>query len=360
MDHSYYRDKISAYSDGALEHQERELIRRHLEECADCQNLLEKLNHFSATVEEKSGLKNDEYFENLAKRIEQRIAAPQEKVVDVRDLRWKSIWWKISAAAASLILVGTIGYYQYQDDQEMPARVLDDLRTNQNAAAVKTDSVSANEEAEIQGGRSDGKELVGKVTESEKEQVKREQSNLPVGQEKDKQPLQDKDILGNDSYHAPSASVVPKPSELKEKASDEIAASTKKADFGTVRVLAETPTIITSDAVNDSIASQQLTLSQWRSNRDSIQNILGLEQDTLANSRKSQLNKLAAPSTSGLVKIEDSVRIYQELANSWFQIAIQTQDGNEKNRAVQFLNWYKNRFPADSPAVNVQLQQVPK
>jgi len=307
-------------------------------------------------IEEKSGLKNDEYFESLAKKIDQRIAVPDEKIVDVREYRWRSFWCKVSAAAATLVLVGTVGFYQFQDDQEMPAKVLEDFRANRESVTVRTDSLSINEEAELQGGRSDGKEIAGKDAESETGEVKKEESNVPVTQEKDKQVVTDGDMLEKYS----SQTIVSKPTEPKENATDEKIAASEKADLGTVRVMAETPTIITSDVISDSIESQQLSLEQWRLQRDSIQNELGWEQDTIINSTNNRLKELEAPSVSGMVKVDDSTKVYQELANTWYQIALQTQDGNEKNRAIQFLNWYKNRFPADSPAVNVQLQQVAK
>src|SRR5574341_1325593 len=105
MDHSYFRDKISAYFDGALEEQERELIRRHLEECSECRMLLQRLHRLSEIIQGKSSLEGDEYFERLASKIEQRISGQEEKVVDVRAFRWKSVWWKVSAAAASVLLV---------------------------------------------------------------------------------------------------------------------------------------------------------------------------------------------------------------------------------------------------------------
>ncbi len=360
MDHSYYSDRISAYSDGALEAQERELIRRHLEECADCRSLFEKLNHLSAVIEEKSVLGNNEYFENLARKIDRKIAAPGEKAVDVRELRWNSFWWKISAVAATIVLVGTIGFYQYEDDKEMPAKVLEDFGENRAPAAVMTDSVSGNEEAELQGGRLDSKEMAGKVTESETPQVNREEINTPASQEAVKRVKVDEDkIQMNDKFAAPTQIIISKPAEQKAKVSDEKVAELGAPDVGKVAA-DEADGYTMSVAISDSINVQKLTLVQWRSQRDSIQNALGLEDDTVVNSAISNSDKSAALSASGLVKASDSTKIYQELANSWYQIALQTQDGNEKNRAVQFLNWYKNRFPTDSPKVNVQLQQVPK
>ena len=356
MDHSYFRDKISSYSDGALEAQERELIRRHLEDCAECRKLLEKLNQLSAVIEEKSGLKNDEYFENLAKKIERRIATPEEKVVDVRELRWNSFWWKISAAAATIVLVGTIGFYQYEDGQEMLGKVLENFQVIPESVLVNTDSVSANEEAEVQGGRTGSKELVGKVTETETPQVKKEESNAPLKQEKVKQIEADKDLLMMKGGRAPTVDYISDSSELKEKVASKEPPTIAKTNVS----IAVVDEAMRFDAVSDSMSGQQLSLSQWRSQRDSIQIILSIEADTLENSLKSRLNDLVSPSASGLVQSTDSSKDYLQLANCWYQIGSQTQDSTEKAHAVQFLNWYKNRFPSDSPTVNIQLQQIPK
>ncbi len=359
MDHAYFRDKISAYSDGALEAQEKELIRRHLEECAECRALLQKLIRLTDAIEKQSGLKADEYFERLASEIEKNISPSAEKVVEVRVLRWKSLWWKVSAVAASVLLVATIGYYQYQGDRNLPAKIMEDLRANRETVPVKTDSVSEYEKAELPGGRSDATDLAGKVAESESPQAKTEESIVSVKQEKDRQTAPDEDLLRRNADYAPSANVVLKPSELKGKTSVPEAPSSEKAGVSSI-VADEAAPEGEFDAISDSISVPELNLMQWRIQRDSIQNVLGLEQDTVQNSRHTRMNKLAAPSVSGLVKIEDSTKIYQELANAWFQIALQTKDENEKNRAVQFLNWYKIGFPTDSPAVNVQLRQVPK
>ncbi len=355
MDHSYYRDKISAYSDGALEAQERELIRRHLEECADCRNLLDKLNQLSAVIEEKSALKNDEYFENLAKKIERRISTPDEKVVDIRGMRWNSFWWKISAAAATIVLVGTIGFYQYQDGQEMPGKILENIQVIPESVLVNTDSVSANEEAEVQGGRTDTKELVGKVADEDKALKKKSPAETPDTHEKDEQQL---------SSAAESQSFIETkaPSVVSAQKSEVMDDKEDKASVTQFYALPDS-VAVQIDKFGGGIPQWLFpsnTLLHWQTQRDSIQNLLAIEQDTVQVVAKNELKELASPSVSGVVQSNDSSKNYLRLANSWYQISLQTQDSTEKFRAIQFLNWYKNRFPADSPMVNQQLQQIPK
>ncbi|MGH8015499.1 MAG: anti-sigma factor family protein, partial [Candidatus Zixiibacteriota bacterium] len=189
MDHSYYKDKISAFSDGALEAQERELIKRHLEECAECRMILEQLNNFNRTIEEKSKLAGDEYFEKLAQKIEHRIAAPKEKAVDIREVRWKSFWWKVSAAAASILLVAVVVNYQLKEDSGRPSRMLQDMDRNEAPAAVSVDSTVVSENFE--NGRIDqtnevvGNEIAGQTVDTEEATKKKVSAGKPDGQEKD-------------------------------------------------------------------------------------------------------------------------------------------------------------------------------
>jgi len=362
MDHSYYRDKVSAYADGALESQERELIRRHLEDCAECRTLLQNLFRLSEAIEEESGLKGDEYFERLAARIENRISQPAEKVVDVRGFRWESLWWKVSAAAASVLLVGTIGYYQWKEDEKTPASYTDDLRTAQKSAAVGRDSAAVKEDFELEGGRV-GQKTAGKAVDIESRLEKKEESNVPTGPEKDNQTG---DVVKKSAAarvnEAPSiSSEAPAESKTKDAENKEAASggTVEKPSAGYI-VTDEVAQIEQLKSSLAPIVGQQNTLAQWRIQRDSIQDELGLEIDTLLNSDSVQNNKRAAQAAFRMDQDADSLKAFQELANSWYQIALQTPDKNEKNRAIQFLNWYKGRFPVDSPAVNQQLQQLPK
>lgn len=365
MDHSYYRDKISAYFDGALEAQERELIRRHLEDCEECQSLLERLTRLKEVIDEKSGLGGDEYFENLAQKIESRIATPREKVVDVSHFRWKSYWWKVSAAAASVLLVGTIGYYQFRDDNQLPSKVLKESPKTEIPASVNEDSLAARENFEAgRDERSDDagqRASVGRVAESDALAKKRESGKVE-GQEKDtRQEVKSDELLTLKEKNAPAEGAL-------QAGASKPAAADIKENSAAGKVEAESGAIVLEEkAVFDSIKIdfadlevQQNTLVQWRSQRDSIQNVLGFEKDTLQNSAKNKLSRLASPTVSGYAQKTDSTMIYQQLANSWYQIGLQTQDSTEKYRAIQFLNWYKGRFPVDSPMVNQQLQQLPK
>ena len=113
MDHSYYRDKISAYVDNELPPQEREVIQQHLTECKECRNLLAELEKLDRLVEQQSQLGGEEYWEPSAQKIEQRLGFTGEtKVTDITPSRWKGLVPKLAAVAASIAVLGFIALYE--------------------------------------------------------------------------------------------------------------------------------------------------------------------------------------------------------------------------------------------------------
>ena len=113
MDHSYYRDKISAYVDNELSPQEREVVQQHLDECEECRKLLAELEKLDRLVEQQSQLGGEEYWEQSAQKIEQRLGFTAEtKVTDITPSRWKGLVPKLAAVAASIAVLGFIALYE--------------------------------------------------------------------------------------------------------------------------------------------------------------------------------------------------------------------------------------------------------
>ena len=113
MDHSYYRDKISAYVDKELSPQEREIIQQHISECQECRNLLAELEKLDRFVQQRSQLAGEEYWEQSAQKIEQRLGFTGEtKVTDITPSRWKGLVPKLAAVAASIAVLGFIALYE--------------------------------------------------------------------------------------------------------------------------------------------------------------------------------------------------------------------------------------------------------
>lgn len=113
MEHSYFRDRISAFKDNGLNTEEQYLISLHLKECAECRALLEKLEALDSMVARESELSPDEYFEKLASMIDKKIAGDSAKVTDISTRSsWTGLTWKITAMAASVAFLVFIGYHK--------------------------------------------------------------------------------------------------------------------------------------------------------------------------------------------------------------------------------------------------------
>ncbi|MFQ6008491.1 MAG: anti-sigma factor family protein, partial [Candidatus Zixiibacteriota bacterium] len=120
MDHSYFRDKISAYFDNELPPQEKEIVEQHLAQCQECQNLLAELKQLEQVVEKQSQLTGEDYWEQSAKRIEQRLGFSEEaKVTVITPSRWKSLVPKVAAVAASIAVLGFIALYQREISKDV-------------------------------------------------------------------------------------------------------------------------------------------------------------------------------------------------------------------------------------------------
>jgi hypothetical protein len=122
MDHGYFLDRVSAYHDRDLPLQELALMEEHLRDCAECRALLKRFEQLDALVERKIDLAGGDYWEQAAKKIEQRIAtANATTVTDIRPRRSLRLPWKFVAAAASVVLLGYLGLHK--DDIFGPANL---------------------------------------------------------------------------------------------------------------------------------------------------------------------------------------------------------------------------------------------
>ena len=124
MDHSYFKDRISAYHDRDLPPYELQVVEEHLKECAECQALLAEFEKLDRMVAEKSELADDDYWEQSAQKIEKALGFDETtEVVDIRPKSWRGLGWKIAAAAASLAVITFIGLHQGDIFKEQPPSV---------------------------------------------------------------------------------------------------------------------------------------------------------------------------------------------------------------------------------------------
>jgi len=146
MDHGYFRDRISAYLDGSLPPYEEQAVSEHLQNCEECARLLAELRQVEHLVEEHSGLDGDEYWEGLAQKIEGRLGVDEATpAVDATPTRWRGLGWKISAVAASVVLLVFIGIHQTeivkQEDAPTEFRAPDIMPPSIAGDSLATDRV---------------------------------------------------------------------------------------------------------------------------------------------------------------------------------------------------------------------------
>ena len=123
MDHAYFKDRISAYFDGALPPYEKRAVEEHLAQCAECRGMLAKLRALDSMVEKKSELGESDFWEQQAQKIEQRLGIGQTEVTRIQPTRtWQGLSWKLAAAAASIAVVGVIGFYSWESIREKTER----------------------------------------------------------------------------------------------------------------------------------------------------------------------------------------------------------------------------------------------
>ncbi|UCE24566.1 MAG: zf-HC2 domain-containing protein [Candidatus Zixiibacteriota bacterium] len=113
MEHSYFKDRISAFHDNELKNEERQLIAEHLQQCDECQKLLAELEKFERMVDKHSGLAGDEYWEKSARKIESAIGAETAtEIVEIETSSWKGLGWKLAAVAASVAVIAFVALYE--------------------------------------------------------------------------------------------------------------------------------------------------------------------------------------------------------------------------------------------------------
>jgi len=113
MDHGYFKDRISAYYDNNLSLQERVIIEQHLKECEECRKFLKDLEKLDKLVAEHSQLGDDIYWEQSAKKIEQKLGFEKTTAItDVTLSRRFGFRWKLVAVAASVVFLIIVGVHR--------------------------------------------------------------------------------------------------------------------------------------------------------------------------------------------------------------------------------------------------------
>ena len=141
MDHGYFKDRLSAYIDQELTPEETRAVADHLEECAECRQELTRLGELERLVGEHSGLDGEEYFEQSARKIEERLGLVDTTVTDISpasEKRFKGLWWKVTSIAASVAILTFVGLHKDEifesGDITAPGETRYDIRVPEDSA----------------------------------------------------------------------------------------------------------------------------------------------------------------------------------------------------------------------------------
>ena len=357
MEHSYYKDKLSAYYDSELEVQEMELLRRHLEGCAECRELLEKLSSLSQKIEELSGLDENEYFGSLATRIVGKIADLDNKVVELprKEFHRFGFGWKIGALAASFMLIATVTYYQWQDHESILDEIIEQSAKPAQSVEVLIDSAleskAQSETAIVAGEKAADKAATAPLKEIEKD--------VPAAVAESKAKTSPKKIVdarelqGMAKFETSSPPIIISDSELeaitnivKEKQSNGDIAEKIVADFQIVNLPV---TRLAAQTEREEVLAP--TVQFWRDKRDSLLKVEA-EVYKAVSGRKLKSVALFDSDKSGY-NSKDSA-----LAFIWYKIGLLTPDSAEKREAIEFLEAYTPKNKADSALIREYLEKL--
>ncbi len=366
MEHSYYKDKLSAYFDNSLEVQEMELLRRHLESCAECRELLEKLSSLSKKIKELSGLDENEYFDSLAAKIDGKIAGSGKKVVELphKKSRRFGSGWKIGAVAASFMLIATVTYYQWQGHESILDEIIEQSAKPAMSVEVLKDSVveskSQPEQAATAAEKADDKAVTTQIKENAKDRP------AGVGESKvkaaPKKIVDAKELQGILKFETSGQSIV-KPAPVLKQAQEKESESLGEIAEG---IFADTINEESDSAEEFRLINLPVTrlaaqtereevlapsIQYWRDKRDSI---LQAETEVYKTvSREMFKSALVADSVKSGYNSKDSV-----LALAWYKIGLLTPDSAEKKEAIEFIERQSMRNRADSALIREYLEKL--
>jgi anti-sigma factor RsiW len=354
-EHSYYRDRLSAYFDDELSTRETEAVKEHLSRCEECRNLLEQLKRLDRLVERHTQLAGDEYWEQSARRIEERLGATTDRqVTDIRSSRWRGFVSKVAVAAATVAILGYIALYEKEISSQMEtapsisAPAVPAAPTESMAVQVKpipTDkaatepprqtaymfkktgstTVSKEKVPEVQKSLSTDKLSVGKgetkistFADRPDQPVVSSQATTPVVVHKEKSAIK-----------RPSLSAELQPAQDLQEHIDSSGVGKESA------VVREPADIALAPPVLPDAWRQPADLEQWRQRRDSLQTLYA---DLTSPHRVLSETKSRKKKPLPTVEQVEALLLY-----SHYQVARLTQDEAERAAAMEFLSAYASK-----------------
>lgn len=347
MDHSYFRDKVSAYHDRELPAQEQEMLAQHVASCPECQKLLSDLERLDQLVAGKIELGQSDYWEQNAQKIEAKLGFGQETIVTpVPKSGWeKGMVWKLSAVAASVALLVFIGInkdeilkkseptvLQEQTDKvqiktaDTPPAKDSRLTTEADSTAMKG---NAQERRELQETSKDNESAVGETvlrSKEKQESVVPRDMNIAQDSVTQRLPVQPKATVQKLAPPQPETEALQR--------------ETAPSAAGKVPepIVEELKTAASSEQADEYAAAVSPELVRWRTVRDSLKGIVDKPAESMmskygVNSLKSDTKKKTAASLS----YKDTKDAKARYLESCFQVALLTNDPTEYADSRQIL-----------------------
>lgn len=114
MDHEYFKDRLSGYHEGGLKPEEMQILREHVEQCAECQAQLEQYRKLDKLIDDKCDLSDSAYWEESARKIEERLGFEGGKNAEITNVKHGLSWmsWKVVTTVAAALVLTFVGLHQ--------------------------------------------------------------------------------------------------------------------------------------------------------------------------------------------------------------------------------------------------------
>ena len=158
MDHSFYIDRLSAYSDRELTGEEDEAVRLHVESCAGCQATLAEYEKLEQLVDSNRDLGQSDYWEEAAGKIEARLSSGADaKVTDLSRERTGWVGWKLVSVAATIAVLTFVAFNREDIERKFYPT------SPQEPSMLKSPTVRAGKKDETESPHSRGEEPEGRA-----------------------------------------------------------------------------------------------------------------------------------------------------------------------------------------------------
>ena len=364
MEHSYFRDKVSAYHDRELPAQELAMLGEHIASCPECQKLLAEFERLDQIVADRIELGGGDYWEQSAQKIDERLGFVEKtEITPIAKPSWdKSLVWKLTAVAASVAVLVFIGINK--DDifkRSIPApEQKQDIRENLTADSVadRTELESTLTVTNELGVQDKATNQTTHVIEAQDEKAKDTQSTAwpkSAGKLGDSEGMIKPTPTLYKSTPPADVRVQSSPEERVDQKARLAAPSTSTPTADSAPPAAipvtlsapslqrEVPDMAASTAEAESaVAQTKNELTRWRQLRDSLSLALETPKQSMAEKygitgfQKSEKSKKAAAASS-LRSVDTRVETEKQYIEACYQIALLTDDAEEYQSAKQSL-----------------------